>query len=136
MSQEDKTAEIYAQIGSDAPLYALVEHFYAGVETDALLRPLYPSDLTHAKEHLAWFFIQRFGGPTRYGEARGHPRLRMRHVPFRIGPQESAAWLANMARALDAVPELAPFRADLDRYFTDSAAFMVNHSEVPAITLG
>ena len=109
MSQEDKTADIYTQIGSDAPFYALVEHFYAGIETDALLRPLYPSDLTHAKAHLAWFFIQRFGGPTRYGEARGHPRLRMRHVPFRIGPQESAAWLANMARRSTPCRSWRPF---------------------------
>lgn len=132
---EDKTAEIYARISSDGPFYALVEQFYAGVETDPVLRPLYPSDLTHAKQHLAWFLIQRFGGPARYGEERGHPRLRMRHLPFRIGPEESAAWLRHMASALDAVPEFAPFRADLDRYFAESAAFMVNHAEVPAITL-
>ena len=135
MNQQDKTADIYAQLGSDAPLYALVEHFYAGVEKDTLLRPLYPSDLTRAKEHLAWFFIQRFGGPTRYGEQRGHPRLRMRHIPFRIGPPESAAWLRHMSAALDAVPELAPFREDLNRYFVESAAFLINHSEVPAIAL-
>lgn len=132
---EDKTAEIYAQIGSDGPFYALVDHFYAGVDADPVLRPLYPSDLTHAKQHLAWFLIQRFGGPTRYGDERGHPRLRMRHIPFRIGPEESAAWLRHMGGALDAVPEFALFRADLDRYFTESAAFMINHSEVPAITL-
>lgn len=132
---EDKTAEIYAQIGSDGPFYALVEQFYAGVEADPVLRPLYPSDLTHARQHLAWFLIQRFGGPTRYGDERGHPRLRMRHLPFRIGPEESAAWLRHMADALDAVPEFVPFRADLDRYFADSAAFMVNHAEVPAISL-
>lgn len=132
---EDKTAEIYAQIGEDGPFYALVDGFYAGVEADAVLRPLYPADLTRAKQHFAWFLIQRFGGPARYGEERGHPRLRMRHVPFRIGANESAAWLKCMADALDAAPAFAPFRADLDRYFADSAAFMINHSEIPAISL-
>lgn len=135
MSQEDTTADIYAQIGSDAPFYALVEHFYASVETDALLRPMYPSDLTLSKRHMALFFIQRFGGSTQYDTERGHPRLRMRHVPFRIGPQESAAWLRHMSDALDAVPELAPFRAELDRYFVSTAVFLVNRTEVPAISL-
>ncbi len=135
MTQEDKTADIYAQIGSDAPFYALVEHFYAGVETDMLLRSLYPADLTESKWHMALFFIQRFGGSAQYGAERGHPRLRMRHVPFRIGRQESSAWLRHMSDALDAVPELAPFRADLDRYFVESAAFLINHTDVPTIAL-
>lgn len=129
----DATTEIYPQIGSDEPFFALVEAFYGGVETDAVLRPLYPADLTRAKQHLAWFLIQRFGGPTRYSEERGHPRLRMRHVPFQIGQAESDAWVHHMNAAVDAVAAFAPFRGALQRYFSDSAAFLINHSEIPAI---
>ena len=111
-----------------------MEAFYRGVETDPVLRPLYPDDLTHAKEHLALFFIQRFGGHTAYGEQRGHPRLRMRHVPFRIGPAERDAWLRRMAVAVEETPAFAPYRDSLTRYFTESANFLVNTDTIPAIT--
>lgn len=130
----DETVEIYPAIGEDQPFYDLVEAFYHGVETEPLLRPLYPADLTHAKQHLAWFLIQRFGGPTRYQEERGHPRLRMRHVPFRIGPAESEAWLRCMNAATASLPAFAPFRECMRRYFADSAAFLINHSEIPTIS--
>ena len=129
---EDETAEIYSRIGSDAPFYVLVDAFYVGVEADIVLRPLYPTDLSDAKRHLVLFLIQRFGGHSQYGEERGHPRLRMRHVPFQIGPAESAAWLKHMLAAVEATPEFAPFREALGRYFTESTAFLVNHTEAPA----
>ncbi len=130
---QDETTRIYAATSGDQPFFDLVEAFYQGVEQDPLLRPLYPDDLTHAKQHLAWFLIQRFGGPARYGEERGHPRLRMRHLPFRIGLPESAAWLQHMTDAVNAVPELAPYREVLGRYFAESAAFLINHTEIPAL---
>ncbi len=130
---DDETTEIYDRIGADQPFYSLVEAFYQGVETDSVLRPLYPADLTHAKLHLAWFLIQRFGGPLRYQEERGHPRLRIRHLPFQIGLAESEAWLRHMNAAIDAVPEFMPFREILHRYFSDSTAFLINHAEIPAI---
>ena len=129
----DETSEIHARVGEDQPFFDLVEAFYRGVETDPTLRPLYPQDLTHAKQHLAWFLIQRCGGPLRYQEERGHPRLRMRHVPFRIGLAESEAWLRHMNAAVAAIPAFAPFRDVLGRYFSDSAAFLINHSEIPTI---
>lgn len=131
---DDPTVEIYERVGSDAPFYALVDAFYDGVETDQTLRPLYPNDLTKAKEHLALFLIQRFGGHAAYGDRRGHPRLRMRHVPFRIGVAEKDAWLTHMSAAVDATPAFAPFRDVLQRYFTDSANFLVNHSEIPSLS--
>ena len=130
---DDETTEIYARIGDDQPFHTLVEAFYSGVESDPLLRPLYPADLTQAKLHLAWFLIQRFGGPLRYQEERGHPRLRMRHLPFQIGVAESEAWLRHMNAALETVPEFTPFQDILRRYFSDSAAFLINRAEVPAI---
>jgi len=128
----DETTLIYGRIGSDQPFYDLVDAFYQGVETDLTLRPLYPDNLTDSKKHLALFLIQRFGGPTRYGEDRGHPRLRMRHIPFRIGQAESDAWLRHMAAAIEGTPSFQPFREILTRYFRESAAFLVNHHEIPA----
>ncbi len=130
---EDPTAEIYAQIGNDKPFYELVDVFYSGVEADPVLRPLYPDDLTKAKEHLALFLIQRFGGPTHYQAERGHPRLRMRHIPFQIGAAESEAWLRHMFHALETVPAFGAYRNILQPYFADSAAFLVNRSEVPSL---
>ncbi len=130
---EDPTTEIYAHVGGDGPFYELVDAFYAGVEADPVLRPLYPDDLTQAKQHLALFLIQRFGGHTLYGTERGHPRLRMRHVPFQIGPAESDAWLRCMFYAVDTVPAFAPFQPILQKYFTDSAAFLINHHEIPVL---
>lgn len=132
---EDPTTQIYPALGSDQPFYDLVEAFYRGVDADPVLRPLYPTDLTHAKQHLALFLIQRFGGHTTYGEQRGHPRLRMRHVPFRIGLAEHDAWLHCMDDALDATPVFAPFREILNRYFRDSARFLVNTDTIPEIEL-
>lgn len=130
---EDPTTEIYAALGSDQPFYDLVAAFYVGVEADPVLRPLYPADLTKAKEHFALFLIQRFGGHSQYQTERGHPRLRMRHVPFQIGAAESDAWLRCMFHALDTVSEFAPFQPILRQYFNDSAAFLVNHHAVPAL---
>ena len=107
---DDETTKIYDAVGGDAAVLCAGGRLYQGVEADPVLRPLYPDDLTRAKEHLALFFIQRFGGHTAYGDQRGHPRLRMRHVPFRIGPAERDAWLRCIFAALDATPAFAPFR--------------------------
>ncbi len=130
---DDETTLIYERIGRSEPFFALVEEFYRGVENDAVLRPLYPQDLTLAREHLALFLVQRFGGPMQYGEKRGHPRLRMRHLPFRIGVAEKDAWLKHMNAAVGAIPEFGPFQDALRKYFADSAEFLVNHSEVPTV---
>src|SRR5882672_7658738 len=76
--------------GAEEIFHTLVDAFYRGVEKDTLLRPLYPADaegLAESRENLALFLIQYFGGPTRYAEKRGHPRLRMRHFPFVITPE-------------------------------------------------
>jgi hemoglobin len=87
--------------GGDPFFVALVERFYQGVATDPLLRPMYPEDLTDSKAHLALFLAQYWGGPERYNEERGAPRLRMRHAPFVIGSAASEAWLRHMTAAVD-----------------------------------
>src|SRR6478752_5917471 len=81
----------------------LVSRFYDGVEGDPVLRPIYPeADLAGARHRLTLFLAQYWGGPTTYDAERGHPRLRMRHAPFAIGPAERDAWLAHMNAAIAA----------------------------------
>jgi hemoglobin len=106
---------------------ALVGRFYDGVGVDPILRPLYPEpDLAGARHRLTLFLAQYWGGPTTYDEERGHPRLRMRHAPFAIGPAERDAWLRLMRQALaDTAPR--PDVADrLETYFVMAADAMRN----------
>ena len=92
---------LYERVGGEAFFTDLVDRFYLGVAGDPVLRPLYPDDLHESARHLALFLMQYWGGPATYGEERGHPRLRMRHVPFVIGPVERDAWLRHMLGALE-----------------------------------
>jgi hemoglobin len=94
---------LFHAVGGQEFFDVLVERFYQGVATDPVLRPLYPDDLTASTRHLALFLGQYWGGPTTYSDERGHPRLRMRHVPFVIGETERDAWLRHMAAALDSL---------------------------------
>ena len=95
-------ATFYDAVGGEETFRRLVHRFYAGVATDPVLRPLYPEpDLSGAEERLRMFLVQYWGGPRTYSERRGHPRLRMRHVPFRVGRAERDAWLGHMRDAVD-----------------------------------
>ncbi len=96
---------LYEQVGGDPFFIQLVDSFYDVVELDATLRPMYPEDLSESRRHLALFLIQYWGGSRTYQQERGHPRLRMRHVPFRVTKEASSAWLAAMAVALANVRE-------------------------------
>ena len=93
---------LYERVGGSPFFEGLVERFYQGVESDDLLRPMYPEDLEPGKVTLRDFLIQYWGGPTTYAETRGHPRLRMRHAPFKITKRARDAWLTHMRAALDA----------------------------------
>ena len=94
-------SSLYERVGGTAYFEALVDRFYDGVSTDPVLRPLYPEgDLSDERRWLALFLVQYWGGPDDYSEARGHPRLRMRHFPFAIGPAERDAWLRHMRDAI------------------------------------
>jgi hemoglobin len=90
---------------------ALIGRFYESVATDPILARVYPSDdLDGARNRLTLFFAQYWGGPRTYDAERGHPRLRMRHMPFAIGPAERDAWLRLMGDAIDtsaAPPDVA-----------------------------
>lgn len=99
MAQE---VTFYEAVGGEDTFRRLVHRFYQGVAEDPLLRPLYPEeDLGPAEERLTLFLIQYWGGPNTYSSQRGHPRLRMRHVPFKIGTAEREAWLRHMRDAID-----------------------------------
>lgn len=122
---------IYDLVGGDAPFRRLVEAFYAGVATEPLLRPMYPAELTASKEHLFLFLTQYFGAPPRYNALRGHPRLRMRHAPFSIGPAERDAWLRHMLAALDAAEFPAEVTPTMREYFERAATFLLNADPPP-----
>ena len=94
----------YQAVGGEETFRRLVARFYEGVADDPVLRPLYPDqDLAAAEQRLRMFLVQYWGGPRTYSEQRGHPRLRMRHVPFRIGLAERDAWLGHMRDAVDSL---------------------------------
>jgi hemoglobin len=99
---DTRATSLYEAIGGEPAFYRLVHRFYSQVAADPELRRVYPSrSLGAAEEHLRLFLIQYWGGPTTYDELRGHPRLRMRHARFAIGPAERDAWLRHMRTALD-----------------------------------
>jgi hemoglobin len=113
----------YDQIGGEPTFRKLIDEFYAGVATDPVLRPLYPeADLAPAAERLRLFLMQYWGGPTTYSAQRGHPRLRMRHAPVRVGP-------THMRRAVDALSLTPEQDATLWQYLERAAYFMVNTLE-------
>jgi len=126
---EPATVTFYDAVGGAATFHKLVEVFYAGVAEDPVLRPLYPEeDLGPAADRLRMFLEQYWGGPTTYSQQRGHPRLRMRHAPFAVGPRERDAWLARMRVAVDSLELQPEHEAELWAYLTRAAEFMVNTS--------
>src|SRR5438046_947291 len=122
----EPTQTIFQAVGGLETFVRLVDAFYRGVEADPLLRPMYPADLTESREHLALFLAQYFGGPTTYSQQRGHPRLRIRHLPFTIDAAARDAWLSHMRAAVDEVAIPEPARGVLLDYFSNAANFLVN----------
>lgn len=118
---------LYEELG-ESFFVRLVDAFYIGVEADERLRAMYPEDLTESRRHLTLFLIQYWGGPATYMDERGHPRLRMRHVPFVIDDAARDAWLAAMRGALASVAEsLSALQAqELDDYFVMAANSLRN----------
>nr|WP_304412751.1 globin [Cellulomonas sp. KRMCY2] len=127
VSPAEHPDSFYAAVGGAPTFSRLVEVFYAGVATDELLRPMYPEqDLGPAAERLRTFLEQYWGGPTTYSDARGHPRLRMRHAPYKVSPAARDRWLTHMRAAVDAL-ELPPLQhATLWDYLERAAHAMLN----------
>ena len=117
----------YADVGGAPVFHRIVRRFYEEVARDEVLRPLYPEeDLGPAEVRLRMFLEQYWGGPRTYSDQRGHPRLRMRHVPFRIGPIERDAWLRCMRIAVDEEDLSPEHREQLWNYLQYAAVSMQN----------
>ena len=119
-------AQVYEQIGEEG-FARLVHAFYAQVPGDEILGAMYPKhDLAGAEQRLRDFLVGRFGGPDRYIQQRGHPRLRQRHAPFAVNREARDRWVILMNRALAeaALPESATIV--LRAFFDEAATFMIN----------
>lgn len=120
----------YEQIGGSATFEKLANKFYEGIAGDEVLRPMYPEgDLAPAARRMQLFLEQYWGGPTTYEEERGHPRLRMRHNPYKINPDARDRWLNHMRVAVASLslPQLQ--EAELWGYLERAATSMLNTYE-------
>jgi len=132
---------MYERVGGTAFFERLVDTFYEGVAADDVLARLYPEhpDFTGARHRLTLFLIQYWGGPTTYNDERGHPRLRMRHMPFTIAEPERDRWLVHMANAVTvatsalvlADDERAAIAGEFMAYFRPAAEQMRNNTGLP-----
>jgi len=138
----DTAPSLFSRVGSSdeervAFFERLVDAFYEGVATDEVLLPLYPEqpDLTGARHRLTLFLAQYWGGPQTYMEERGHPKLRMRHFPFHVGPLERDRWLVHMAAAVErtcadeSIGEAVA--AEMMAYFVPAAEHLRNDTGLP-----
>lgn len=124
MSQEIDT--LFDRVGGFKFFTELVERFYQLVEVDLILRPLYPVDLQPGKRYLASFLAQYWGGPPHYSMERGHPRLRLRHLPFPIGQLERDAWVTCMMKAIRSLEISDADALLMIGYFESTATWMIN----------
>ena len=146
MTDESAAPSLFSRVGGGAFFERLVDVFYDGVEADGVLAPLYPDapDFGPARHRLTLFLQQYWGGPTTYLSERGHPRLRMRHLPFHVGPLERDRWLVHMAAAvevacdeLDAAPEARrEVASTLMDYFVPAAEHLRNDTGLPITPAG
>jgi hemoglobin len=119
---------LFDQVGGEPFFVQLIDAFYNEVELDVTLRAMYPEDLAASRRHLTLFLVQYWGGPGTYEQERGHPRLRLRHVPFRITNDVRDAWLSAMAKALAIVGDQLSDEQleELRSYFEMAAQQLVN----------
>lgn len=146
MTDELTAPSLFSRVGGMTFFEHLVAAFYEGVATDDVLAPLYPDrpDFGPARRRLSLFLAQYWGGPQTYLEERGHPRLRMRHLPFHVGPLERDRWLLHMSAAvertcaaLDLVDhERDAVAAELMDYFVPAAEHLRNDTGLPISSAG
>ena len=125
-SDSTPTATIFQRLGGADPFWRIARAFYGRIDKHTDLRPMFPADLEEPIRNQAEFLMQYFGGPQAYSTRKGHPRLRMRHMQFRIGVQERNDWVEVMRGALDdaAIPEAE--RPAMMAYFEHAATFLMN----------
>lgn len=126
MAEPIDPSGLFAALGEEG-FTRLVAAFYAKVPHDDVLGPMYPAhDLAGAEQRLREFLLYRCGGPPRYIQARGHPRLRMRHAPFRIDQRARDRWLELMTSAMDETGLGGAERDLLHAFLADVATFLKN----------
>jgi hemoglobin len=126
------TNPFYERVGGAPTFERLVKVFYDGVAEDEVLRPLYPEDdLGPAADRLRMFLEQYWGGPTTYSDQRGHPRLRMRHAPYRVDSLARDQWLLHMRAAVDSLDLDQELDDELWNYLVMAAHSMVNTLDTP-----
>jgi hemoglobin len=129
MAERD-TTNYYELFGGEIFFSDLVSQFYARVATNEILRPMYPErDMEGAAQRLKMFLEQYWGGPSTYSEERGHPRLRMRHAGFHIGPAAKDAWLTCMREAVEGMEMEIAAQEKLWRYLEGAAEHLLNSFE-------
>jgi len=122
--------ELFERLGGEKTFTTIASVFYQRVSEDPVLHEMYPEqDLGPAEERLRLFLIQYWGGPSDYQELRGHPRLRMRHAPFKVNPKAKQHWLKAMRDAVDAAKLSEADDALVWDYFERAALAMVNTFE-------
>ncbi|HET7721308.1 MAG TPA: globin, partial [Acidimicrobiales bacterium] len=128
VAMEQVEPTLYDAAGGMEFFERLVDTFYDGVEQDDVLAPLYPEapDFSGARRRLRLFLAQYWGGPGTYSSERGHPRLRMRHFPFPVGPRQRDRWLFHMTNAVESLTAEGPIRQALLDYFVMAADQMMN----------
>jgi hemoglobin len=120
--------EVYSVIGEDG-FARLISGFYRRVPQDDILGPMYGNlDLEGAEQRLRDFLVFRFGGPARYIENRGHPRLRMRHARFPIDQTARDRWFSLMTAALEEASFPPETAAVLRDFFGETATFLMNQA--------
>lgn len=118
---------VYEAVGGRPYFERLIEAFYQGIESDELLRPMYPADLTESKRNMVDFLGQYWGGPTAYSDRKGHPRLRMRHARFPVDEAAKDAWLSHMDTAISATDGASDeIKAAMSDYFAMAANHLLN----------
>lgn len=129
----DHQIAVYDAVGGMAFFERLVDTFYQGIESDDVLAPLYPDapDFTGARHRLTLFLAQYWGGPATYQEERGHPKLRMRHFPFPVGPLQRDRWMLHMTHAVKTSGATEAIQATLLDYFARAAEHLRNDTGLP-----
>lgn len=124
----DELLSFYEEVGGEAVFAKLAHEFYKGVAKDPVLKPMYPEDdLGPAEERLKLFLEQYWGGPTTYSDTRGHPRLRMRHMPYKINPDARDRWLGHMEHAVDTL-NLPPLQRETLLEYLERAAYAMTNT--------
>jgi hemoglobin len=130
LSGETAGGNFYEKVGGKETFKKIANKFYEGVASDPVLRPMYPEeDLKPAAVRLQLFLEQYWGGPSEYQELRGHPRLRMRHMPFKINPEAREHWLMHMRSAVESISLPPLLEAELWAYLDRAATAMLNTFE-------